>query len=211
MFFIISLIAFSSSITITNSYAGDDNPLIKIPGGTFKSGPDGKSATVSEFYIDKFEVTNKEFKKFKKGFTYPAGKDNHPVAEITYFDAKAYCKSLGQRLPTQLEWEKAARGTDGRIYPYGNDYDAEKANTFDSGAGDTVAVGSYKNGKSPYGVMDMSGNVAEWVASWADKNKQYRLLMGGSFFDDDVRTKTYSSNSSIPDDTHPFYGFRCAK
>jgi len=211
MFFIISLIAFSSSITITNSYAGDDNPLIKIPGGTFKSGPDGKSATVDKFYIDKLEVTNKEFKKFKKGFQYPAGKDNYPVAEVTYFDAEAYCKSVGKRLPTQLEWEKAARGTDGRTYPYGNDYDSDKANTFDSGVGDPVAVGSYKNGKSPYGVMDMSGNVAEWVNAWADKNKQYRLLMGGSFFDDDSRTKVYSHNSSIPDDVHPFYGFRCAK
>ncbi len=211
MFLIIGLLAFSSSITITNSYAGDANPLIKIPGGTFKSGPKGKSVNVDEFYINKFEVTNKEFKKFKKDFKYPAGKDDHPVAEITYFDAEAYCKSLGQRLPTQLEWEKAARGTDARTYPHGNDYDPEKANTFDSGTGDTVAVGSYEAGKSPYGVMDMSGNVAEWVNGWGGKDKKYRILMGGSFFDDDVRTKTHSHNSSIPDDVHPFYGFRCAK
>jgi len=185
--------------------------MVKIPGGEFKSGKDNKTADVKGFKIDKFEVTFAEFNKYDKETPVPAGKGNYPVSEISYFDAEGYCKSLGKRLPTMPEWEKAARGDDGRKYPWGNQFDSKNANTQESGVGETVAVGSYKGGKSPYGVMDMSGNVWEWVNAWASKDKKYRVVMGGSYFEEAGNSTVYSTLKSIPDDIHSYIGFRCAK
>ncbi|MFQ5430968.1 MAG: formylglycine-generating enzyme family protein [Nitrospinota bacterium] len=185
--------------------------MVKIPGGEFKSGPDKKISNVKEFYIDKFEVPFFEFHKFDKTIEVPEGKGSHPVSEISYFAAEAYCKSLGKRLPTRLEWEKAARGDDGRKYPWGNKFDAEKANTLEANIGNTVPISSHKNGQSPYGVMNMSGNVIEWVNEWDGPDKKYRLQIGGSYFDNMKRSTVFSTLKSIPDDTHPYTGFRCAK
>jgi formylglycine-generating enzyme required for sulfatase activity len=185
--------------------------MVKIPGGNFKSGKDRKPASVKEFRIDKMEVTFAQYKIFDKNIVIPQGKNNYPVSEISYFDAKGYCKSMGKRLPTMHEWEKAARGDDGRKYPWGNKFDPKKANTQESGFGDTVSVGSFKDGKSPYGVMDMTGNVWEWVDAWASEDKKYRLVMGGSFFDEENMNTAYSTLMSIPDDIHTYIGFRCAK
>ena len=186
-------------------------PMIKIDGGAFKSGADQKSVKVKTFQIDKYEVPNSDFKKVITDHQFPEGKETHPATEVSYFDAEKYCKTVGKRLPTGLEWEKAARGKDGRIYPWGNDFDSEKANTSESDNGGTTPVGAYKNGKSPYGVFGMSGNVWEWVDAWYSEDMQYRAVYGGSFFDPKSKAKTFSTLQSIPDDSHTYIGFRCAK
>jgi len=205
---VVSVFQFSS---IGIAMAGAGGKMIKIPGATFKMGAEKKAVTVKGFSIDKYEVTNDAFKKFDKSYTSSEGKAQHPAVEMTYFEAEKYCKSVGKRLPTGAEWELAARGTDGRIYPWGNEFDSSKANTVESEKGDTTPVGSYKNGVSPYGVADMCGNVWEWVDQYLSSEKQYKLAKGGSFFDNQRNGKVYSVIQSIPDDMHTYVGFRCAK
>ena len=203
----------SAFVAITTvAYAGSSSTtMIAIPEGEFLSGANKAKVRVKAFEIDKFEVTNAQYKEATKDFQIPAGKENNPVIEVNYFDAETYCKAVGKRLPTATEWEKAARGAEGRIYPWGNKADPGKANVLESGKTTSLPVGQYKEGASPYGVMDMTGNVWEWVDTYADADKQYRLLMGGSFFDDISNSTTYSRIRSIPDDSHEYYGFRCAK
>ena len=186
------------------------NEMVLIPAGKFISGKEGKSVELKDYYIQKYEVSGAEYKKVVKDAYVEEGKDSHPVAEVSYFDAEDYCKAIGGRLPTLVEWEKAARGTDGRIYPWGNKLQEGAANTSESGKGGTVPVGSYEKGKSPYGIHDMAGNVWEWVDIW-DEGERYRSILGGSYFEDQERSQVTSKLSSIPDDMHLYTGFRCAK
>jgi len=152
---------------------------------------------VPSFYMDKTEVTNGQFKQFldATGYrprwpenflkhwqngTYPEGTERHPVVWVSLEDAKAYAKWAGKRLPTEEEWQKAAQGTDGRTWPWGNIFDPAKAN-IDSP--NTKPVGSYPQGASPYGCLDMAGNVWEWTDSFAtDGYHDFSWLRGGSFF-----------------------------
>ena len=161
--------------------------MIAIPAGEFTMGSENKierpphTVFVDAFEMDQFEVTNEQFEKFvaetgyvtdaeKAGDTswryWAQGKPTHPVVKVSWNDAKAFCEWAQKRLPTEPEWEKAARGTDGRTYPWGNNWDANKANTKEAGYRGTTTVGSFPDGGSPYGVMDMAGNVAEWTSDW---------------------------------------------
>jgi len=132
------------------------------------------AVTLPGYYLDRTEVTNQNFADFVrarraqapeswKGGTYPAGLDRYPVTDVTWYEAAAYCLWAGKRLPTESEWEKAARGPKGLIYPWGNAFDARKANLLSDGP---RPVGSFPQGESPYRVEDLVGNVWEWTADW---------------------------------------------
>ena len=157
--------------------------MVNIPAGDFQFGTDNENVWLDEYAIGKYPITNQEYKAFTDATGYqtpvhwvdgkiPEGKENHPVVNVNYYDAQAYCKWLSKitgetyRLPTEEEWEKAARGADGRRYPWGNEWNSNLANTVESGIGDTTPVGKYSpNGDSPYGVADMVGNVWEWTST----------------------------------------------
>lgn len=199
---------------VENAYAEESSApenMVLIPGGKFLYGEAKKEVSLKAFYIDKYEVTNEEFKKFQPGHKYAPQDAKHPVKEIPWMDAVEYCKWAGKRLPTEEEWEKAARGTDGRKYPWGNRFDPEKANTAEKG-GKPATVGSFPKGASPYGIQDMAGNVWEWTDSWFGDDKKYIVVRGGSYFEPgEDFTQVTKKLRSIPDDAHEYIGFRCAK
>lgn len=221
----------------------DDAEMAVILAGEFMMGNDDGEANekpahkvyLDSFHIDKYEVTNNQYGKFMAAAGYGApGYWNHkkfnapkqPVVGVSWHQADAYCMWAGKRLPTEAEWEKAARGTDGRKYPWGNEEpDKSRANYLQTGPRQTTPLGSYPSGASPYGIHDMAGNVWEWVADSYDegfyknspaKNPKpssstsgYHVLRGGSWYSPPkalrasgrYRGKGGSSN----------VGFRCAK
>jgi formylglycine-generating enzyme required for sulfatase activity len=194
---------------VTNAFAPDNAPMILVPAGDFTMGSDdanivaydsGKPAHpvyLDAFWMDKFEVTNARYKKCVDAgkCTEPSNKtsatrsayfgnaefDDYPVSYVRWEQARTYCEWAGKRLPTEAEWEKAARGTDGRLFPWGNDFDGTRLNFCDKGCAanwkddkwedgfaDTSPAGNYARGASPYGIMDLAGNVYEWTADWYD-------------------------------------------
>ena len=189
--------------------------MVVVPAGKFIFGKPGATKEISlpAFAIDKYEVTNKQYAKFNLDHKYGKGGDNYPVTMVSIADASAHCEALDKRLPTEQEWEKAARGTDGRIYPWGNEFDKvlciTKENAAVEGQPAIIApVGSCEKGKSPYGAMDMAGNVWEWTSTY---NERYSVLRGGSFFEGRESSTTFSFLLSIPDDAKDYVGFRCVK
>jgi rhamnose transport system permease protein len=222
-----------------------DVEIVEIPAGPFTMGtndanPDAApphKVDLPAFFIDKFEVTNDQFEAFvtatgyqteaekagKKNWKdYAFGKTNHPVVKVSWNDAKAFCAWMGKRLPTEEEWEKAARGTDGRRYPWGELFDSSKANMKQTGLRGTAAVGSFGAGASPYGVEDMVGNVGEWTDSpylgypgstYKDPfySEKLKVTRGGGWFDDERQIRTTSRNATDPSAANDDLGFRCAK
>ena len=221
--------------------------MIEIPAGPFTMGSDdtdpedgpAQQMDLAAYEIDRFEVTNADFDVFAKTTGYltyaeqqglagwrnewDMGEDNHPVAIVTWDDATAYCEWLGKRLPTEAEWEKAARGEDGRRFPWGSDWDPSKANVKETGLRGTVAVGSFGAGSSAYGADDMTGNVWEWTADWYQAypgntagdpyyGEQFRVTRGGGWFDEEPQSTTYNRNAADPTKTaNDDLGFRCAR
>jgi formylglycine-generating enzyme required for sulfatase activity len=227
----------------TTPHPAVEAAMITIPAGEFTMGSDVEDERpphlvfVDAFEMDKLEVTNQEFERFvqetgyvtdaeKAGDTswryYAKDKPQHPVVKVSWNDAVAYCGWAGKRLPTEAEWEKAARGTDARSYPWGNQWDAAKANAKEAGIRGTTAVGGFPAGASPYGVMDMAGNVAEWTTDWFKAypggdfyspyfGEKYRVIRGGAWFSDQNLVRTTERSCSGVELANDDVGFRCAR
>jgi len=221
--------------------------MVKVSAGSFIMGndkSDPEDAPVHQvelpaFEIDKFEVTNADFTKFVESTGYQTfaeqkgyaswrngegvGKENHPVVRVTWDDANAYCTWLKKRLPSEAEWEKAARGNDGRTYPWGNDWKANKANVKEIARRTTMAVGSFTVGASPDGAEDMVGNVWEWTADWYQPypgnttkdvyyGEKFRVTRGGGWFDEQPQATAFNRNAADPYKTaNDDLGFRCVR
>lgn len=155
-------------------------------------------------------------KKIEKIFSLAVSLPDHPIAGVTWFDAVAYATWFGKRLPTNLEWEKAARGTDGLLYPWGNDFDKRKCNSKESFLTGNTSVYKYENGRSPYGCYDMAGNVFEWTDDWANAPKTASLPnsekcnKGASLHRESKNLLTWYTESDPPTLRMTDVGFRCA-
>lgn len=158
-----------------------------------------------------------------QGLKIDNSKNNHPVLQVSWNDASAYCQWAERRLPSEAEWEKAACGTDGRVYPWGNQIPNTTFLNYDESIGETTEVGSYPAGASPYGALDMAGNVWEWTADWYGTypsslvnnpigvvNGKYRTLRGGSWYFYDYLARCSNRDVSTPDASNDNLGFRCA-
>jgi len=195
---------------------------------------------LDSFYMDKYEVTNSQyatcvesgeclpptpFSATRSNYYNDSQYANYPVTFIYWDYAKTYCEWRGGSLPTEAQWEKAARGTDGRTYPWGEGIDCSKGNYY-SCEGDTTEVGNYENGVSPYGIYDMAGNVWEWVADWysdtyykksplenplGPDSGQYRILRGGMWMSNGGTLRASYRYSVASDYTDYFVGFRCVR
>jgi formylglycine-generating enzyme required for sulfatase activity len=198
----------------------DGKEMVLIPAGEFLMGEEKRPVNAAAFYIDKYPVTNADYKKFvdatgypppmhwRRG-TYPEGKANHPVVQVKWAEADAYAKWAGKRLPTEEEWEKAARGTDGRDYPWGNEWDKSRANTCETRIFDTTPVGQFSpQGDSPYGVADMGGNVWEWTGGTGGVMLQ--PLRGGTWDATHDTARCFSRLRYTPNRRNDYIGFRCA-
>jgi serine/threonine-protein kinase len=226
--------------------------MVLIPAGEFIMGSEQgfsderpvHTVYVASFYIDLLEVTNREYRAcVDAGVCHPPARldsatradyftnpqyDAYPVIWISWYDAFAYCAWRGARLPTEAEWEKAARGADGRTYPWGDQEPIpDLLNFIHSGIYDTAPVGSYPLGASPYGVLDMAGNVYEWVQDiyapdyyhyspytnpTGPEEGTYRVTRGGSWYNQAFRNRSANRNNAfIPaDSVHNDGGARCA-
>jgi formylglycine-generating enzyme required for sulfatase activity len=198
--------------------------MVDVPAGFFLMGADDgfaderpqRRAFVESYRIDKYEVTNQEFRaagmrparSYGPGFEAP----QLPVVGVTWHQAREYCRRLGKRLPTEAEWEKAARGEDGRSFPWGNFWDPARAN---DGRGPRP-VGSFPDGVSPFGAYDMAGNVWEWVRDRyplpaTDWRQERRVLRGGAWNYPAVYHRTSYRRHERPDYAERRIGFRCAQ
>lgn len=228
-----------------------ETPAVEIPEGIFSMGFDGTQALEDErplhrvwldaFAMDLHEVTTSQYALFLATTNRPAPwqwqtvdlaqHGDRPVIGVDWPDADAFCRWKGKRLPTEAQWEKAARGTDGRLYPWGNQAPTSAQANFALGARFSYSqvlmpVRSYDQGKSPYGLYQMAGNVWEWVQDWYAANYyeispernppgpeqgQFKVLRGGSWSDLPKYLLTYGRFKLPPETRNSYTGFRCAK
>jgi formylglycine-generating enzyme required for sulfatase activity len=226
--------------------------LAYVPAGVFEMGASEDdtaalrderpqhSVNLGAFWIDQTEVTNGQYAlcvedgecripysatSYTRNPYYGVSEYvDFPVVFVTWNDARDYCQWAGRRLPTEAEWEKAARGQEDRLYPWGAELDCDLANFRDC-LGDTAEAISFPGGASTYGVLNMAGNVWEWVADWyyfayydfapfenptGPPSGAYRVIRGGSFNDDPIYLRTSSRYWYYPDNARFSVGFRCA-
>lgn len=237
----------SEAIPLSNE-APVKEEMVRIPAGLFIRGTDAggfdeqppREIFLDAFEIDQYEVTNYQYAQFaaatghrKAGppsrYAKNVGKmrgPNQPVVYVSWDDAQEYCRWKGKRLPTEAEWEKAMRGTDGRLWPWGNVEQPNRANwaRVNDGYAATAPVGTFKSDASPYGVMDGAGNVMEWVEDWysegyyrdsPEKNPPspdygvYRVLRGGGYTTTGGDLRITSRSKMVPDFRDETIGFRC--
>jgi formylglycine-generating enzyme required for sulfatase activity len=229
----------------------DGMVMVSVPEGEFTMGRDdgrpeespAHPVFLNSFYIDKFEVTNQQYRIcVESGSCSPLKKDeayndptleDHPVINVNLASARKYCAWVGKELPTEAEWEKAARGIDSRLYPWGNNEPDCSLAQFKDCGGQTVPVGSFPEGASPYGALDMAGNVWEWVSDeWQvdyyqnspyknppgptnPKNewnlKEIRVFRGGSWSEDGATLVSTYRPWYEPNAQYYNLGFRCVK
>ncbi len=219
--------------------------MILIPAGRFKMGsaqagleeehPE-HTVHLKAYYIDPYEVTNIQYKDFVDGAghrapanwrnrTFPdAQKAHHPVVGVSWDDARAYAEWAGKRLPTEAEWERAARGDQGHEYPWGKACSPDHAN-YEDAEGKTTAVNKYASGRSEFGVWDMCGNVGEWVNDWyspryykmspendpkGPEAGRQRAVRGGGYQGNRMDIRAAARNFYMPSSYQDYIGFRCA-
>jgi formylglycine-generating enzyme required for sulfatase activity len=225
----------------------DGAPMVLVPAGEFTMGsPQGDDdeqpvhrVFLDSFYLDTFEVTNGRFAKFVAaiqseppwGFAdqdTPVLHAEQPVRWVTWLEAQGYCLWAGKRLPTEAEWEKAARGTDGRTYPWGPEPPTPAHAVFGlkEGAETVAPIGDREKGISPYGVHDLAGNLYEWVTDWYDDafytpqptvnprgpaEGTTKVQRGGSYINSPYRLRATFRTKGDPTEHDPHVGFRCAQ
>ncbi|MDC8449801.1 MAG: SUMF1/EgtB/PvdO family nonheme iron enzyme [Nitrospira sp.] len=223
----------------------DGAPMVLVPAGEFMMGDNFRDEDerpvhlvyLDSFYIDQHEVTTTRYTKFLQTAYRAVPKhwsdqvqkqqENRPVVGVAWNDATAYCFWAGKRLPTEAEWEKAARGTDQRVYPWGKEApNGQRANFDLKDYGSLTDVGSFEGGKSPYGLYDMAGNVSEWVWDWYDEryyiegitrnpkgysSGKFRVIRGGSWRSGWVDIRSTGRSAATPTDRYGDVGFRCAQ
>lgn len=226
----------------------DGAPMVLVPAGEFTmgsaEGDDDEQPVhrvyLDSFYLDTFEVTNGRFAKFVAaiqseppwGFAdqeTPVLHAEQPVRWVTWLEATGYCLWAGKRLPTEAEWEKAARGTDGRPYPWGNEPPTPVHAVFglkEGGADSVSPIGNREKGSSPYGVHDLAGNLYEWVSDWYDDavyttqptinprgpaEGTVKGQRGGSYINSPYRLRATFRTKGDPTEHDPHVGFRCAQ
>ena len=222
--------------------------MVLVGAGGFVMGASRREVHLDAYYMDRVPVTNAQYAVFLDATNYKPtdagakrflahwrsgkpnrGEERHPVVYVSWYDARAYAKWAGQRLPTEAEWEKAARGTDGRRYPWGRAEPKSTHANFARGREGTTAVGAYPEGASPYGVLDLAGNVWEWCEDVFDadfyengpsmnpklaapqKSKAGHVMRGGSFMYEASALRTYHRIAFDPWYRFAEGGFRCAK
>jgi hypothetical protein len=162
------------------------------------------------FYLQRHEVTNSEYRRFDQSHD-PDAPPDHPVTNVSWYDAMAYAAWIGGTLPTEAQWEIAARGPEGRSYPWGNDEPTRSRANYDAGEGGpapaTASVGSFRAGATPEGIHDLAGNVWEWCRDGAENT---RVLKGGSFFNGARFLASDGSNTLHPEGSGAIVGFRVA-
>lgn len=228
------------------SMGKDHSEMIRIPAGEFTMGIDDSDPVegpahkvfLGSFWIDRYEVTNAQYMKFMAETQHapPAcwgspklSEADQPVVGVSWEEAAAYAKWAGKRLPTEAEWEKAARGGgihgDSQVYPWGSRWDEKRANSAESVQGKTTGVKTLPEGASPFGVLHMAGNAAEWVADWyapdyyanspkenpkGPEQGQWKVVRGGGWWCKSEHCQVTDRRKELPRTRTSSIGFRCA-